>query len=156
VFLLNIVLAVFLLVMVGWTFYRIRAVHKQRELNNFITHNLTDLLAATKEEIAKNHGLIEQAKNLVRKSAAADLDDLLDNPLQSSEMLASVITVIVGKYGDMRLGLKDFAAISSNDFVSVYIDTQTQDVILSLKEDLVTKDSLTMANFTTSDDTTYH
>jgi hypothetical protein len=85
--------------------------------------------------------LIEELKLLVDKYASlttkkekrkgeytpGDTYDLSD-PL----LLSSLITVMVSKGGvPIRLSLKDFANVSADDYVRVYVDAETNDLILS-------------------------
>ena len=79
--------------------------------------------------------------------------------MSDPDMLSSVISVIVKKFGTLKLQLEDFEAVGSEDYVSVYIDTLTQDLILSLKHDLASsekKDPISMVNFGNPDDSTFH
>jgi hypothetical protein len=67
--------------------------------------------------------------------------------------MATIITVLIHKHGNVRLSLDDFM-IPDNEYVSVYVDTSTQEIILSLDHDLAIETQL--VNFTKTDDTTFH
>ena len=79
-----------------------------------------------------------------------------DNMMDDPGMLATLVTAIVYKLGDLKLSVSDFAVLREDTFVSIYVDTLSQDLILSLKDDLVSDDPIPLATFTRSDDETYH
>ena len=76
--------------------------------------------------------------------------------LNDPAVLSTLITVLVKKYGNLRVGLEDFANVSEKEYVSIYVDTGTNDIILSISSDLGGDDPVTMAQFTNTDDKTYH
>ena len=77
--------------------------------------------------------------------------------LSSPEMLASIITVMVNKAGHVRLSLTDFAKVPEAEYVSVYIDTKTQELVLSLNHELDAKDAVNTDIFSLSPkDDTFH
>lgn len=78
--------------------------------------------------------------------------DLIDDPV----MLATLMTAIVNKYGDVKVSMDDFNNLTDDKFISVYVDTQTQELILSLNPDLVEAREMAFENFFKSDDGTYH
>jgi outer membrane lipoprotein-sorting protein len=71
-------------------------------------------------------------------------------------MLATIITVLVNKYGTIRLNIDDFGVIPDDEYVSVYVETNTQELILSLNHTLGEENPLKFVNFKKSDDSTYH
>jgi hypothetical protein len=54
------------------------------------------------------------------------------------------------------LGLADFTSLADDACVSVYVDTLSQDIILSLKRDLDSPSMTSFAAFGDPDDGTYH
>ena len=104
--------------------------------------------------IVKNKKLVEKARKQI-KGASSSLDS---DPMDDPGMLSSILAVIVKKYGAIKLGINDFESTGSDDYVSVYVDTKTQDLILSLDHGLVEKeiDPMSMINFGSKDDNTFH
>ncbi len=84
------------------------------------------------------------------------------NDLSSPAMLATLVTVLVRKLGNVRLGLADFALVDDDAFVSVYVDTNTQEILLSMDPALTETGSdggdiyEGFGSFGTPDDTTFH
>ena len=52
--------------------------------------------------------------------------------------------------------VEDFAALSDEEYVSVYVDTTDKTIILSLNHDLGVENPVSMVKFTNADDNTYH
>ena len=75
--------------------------------------------------------------------------------MQSPEMLATLVTVLVHRYGDVRLSMNDFM-ISDEAYVSVYVDTTSQEIVLSMNSELSLKDSYSIVNYGNNDDNTFH
>ena len=128
-----------------------------KKINEIVFDQLEALLAAAQSEMKKNDMLIQKAKNLVGEASGLGYKgEAYRDLMQTPEMLSSVITAIIAKHGDVRLGPEDFAKMSSDEYVSVYVDTRTKDLILSLKSDLALSEAASMANFGNPDDNTYH
>ena len=152
----NILLAYVLMVGILWVAYQWYEVYKQKKINLIISREVENLYDAVQVQLEQNTKLLERARSVVRGSTKKPISDMSD-PLASPEMLASVITVIVGKCGNLRLGMQDFLAVKESDYVSVYVDTATNDLILSLDHGLEsTKDISTKAFAPVPDDDTYH
>ena len=76
---------------------------------------------------------------------------------QDAPLMASVLTALVVKYGDMALSLDDMRRVTQNDYISVYVDTGTQELILSNDHDMVGADDLPdLFNIHGGDDETFH
>jgi len=96
--------------------------------------------------------------------AIATVEDLYKPPegyngdvdLESSEMLSTILTVIIHKYGAAKLSLEDFYRVPENEYISVYVDSKSKKLILSADHNLTDKDPLNMISFTNSDDSTFH
>lgn len=71
-------------------------------------------------------------------------------------MLSTLITVIVNKYGDIKLGQVDFEKVGDEEYVSVYVDVDAESLVLSTDHDLHRVDPFGMVNFGNPDDNTYH
>ncbi len=154
--LFNLIMLSTLLVSTGFALWNWRKARIERGINLIVKASVEDLMIATQEEISKNKKLVEKAKNLLAQARSAPNE--LDDPLADPDLLSTVISVIVKKFGTLKLGLADFEAVTDHDYVSVYVDTLTQDLILSLKHDLHsgTDDPMAMINYGTPDDSTFH
>jgi len=73
-------------------------------------------------------------------------------------ILSTLVTVLVHKFGDVRLNVLDFADIPNEEYVSVYIDINTNDIVLSLDHTLSSEDpsSAVPMGYALLDDETYH
>jgi len=152
---LNFALAVVLGLSIALTLFNYRKVRMERLRNAVISVGLEELMEMTRMEIAKNKKLVEGARKQMKgQGISSDPEDPMDDPA----LLASILAVIVKKYGAIKLGLKDFEETGHDDYVSVYVDTNTQDLILSLNHELAAKekDPMAMINFGTKDDNTFH
>ncbi len=154
--LFNLIMFPTLLVATGFALWNWRQARIERDVNLIVKASVEELMVVTQREIAKNKKLVEKTKGLLAqaKNRPAPTDDPMNDP----DMLSSVISVIVKKFGTLKLGLTDFEAVTDHDYVSVYVDTMTQDLILSLKHDLHTDadDSMAMVNYGNPDDSTFH
>ena len=65
-----------------------------------------------------------------------------------------MITLLVKKKGPIRLSLDDFSGMG-DEYVSVYLDVATNELILSLNHTLADETPLGLFKFA-SDDSTYH
>tara|TARA_R110002012_G_scaffold36498_1_gene102977 strand:- start:7297 stop:7767 length:471 start_codon:yes stop_codon:yes gene_type:complete len=136
-----------------------RKVRIERTMNKIVAKGLDDLMREARLEIVKNKKLIAKAKDLMENSAPShhSVNNSDGDPMEDPALLATVVTVLIHKYGTTTLGLKDFEAVGDEAYVSVYVDTASQDLILSLDRNLATDaDPMSMINFGNPDDTTYH
>lgn len=81
--------------------------------------------------------------------------DAAASDIESPALLSTLLAVIVSKYGDLKLSMKDFI-IPSEEYVSVYVDTVSQELILSTKHELDDLTATSLINISDPDDTTYH
>jgi len=121
--------------------YDIYRLRRREHLIMNLSGELDLLLASAQEEVVKNKKLVESAAEIVRRygdvgrgSQYPDVGDYGD--LSSPEMLATIVTVLVNKHGDVRLSTKDFSDVLAGEYVSVYVDTKTQELVLSLNHGL--------------------
>jgi len=128
--------------------------YKRYKLNLTISEELTRIVDETADILRANKKITEKKKVLsVREPLLEGRPDVL----LDSAMLGTIVTVLVNKFGDTRLNMDDFM-IPDETFVSVYVDTSTQEIILSLDPHLQ-KDDLSgaMMGFgNASDDNTFH
>lgn len=145
----------------GWNNNRL-----EKKFNTALRDSAIAIADNMLEEVARNEKLVAEAKSQVAAAMAAvkaDIDKgcptaMPDDPndmMNDPALLGSVLAAIVVKYGEMRLGLKDMALMEGNDYVSVYIDTATKEMILSTEHNQ--GDGISFFNHTDpGDDETYH
>ncbi len=146
------ILSVIALCLASW--WAVRSWQKD-QLSSLISRELLTLHAKTVDQRAPNDTEgVKKGKNFTAKTMSGLGDPEL---LSSPEMLSTLVTVLIHKYGDTRLGLDDFM-IGDDKFVSVYVDTATQEILLSLDNELANslEDALVSFANGTSDDKTYH
>ncbi len=144
---LNIILAFVLVSGIGYVAYLIKKNRALSEINNIIARELGVLIDAA-ADLAKN------IPDAAPKGITGAPGDLLDDPA----LLATIMTAMVNKYGDMKIGMVDFDSIGSEDYISVYVDTTSNELILSLSPDLAPGGSSldTFGFYPKSDDGTFH
>ena len=127
---------------------------RRREHLEMIHEQLTKLAKRVGEDVRQNSILVNEAEKLVAEThhAQANSDDVPD--FESPGFLATMITALIYKYGTARISLDDFTQ-ANKDYVSVYVDGSTKEVVLSLDHNLGTE-SIDFANFADPDDQTFH
>ena len=114
----------------------------ERQFNVALRNSSIALVEDIQEEIDKNEKLVAEAKSQVAAAMAAlraDASDYRTDPsdmMADPAMLSTILTAIVVKYGEMRLGMEDVMLSDENEYVSVYVDTGTKEMVLSTKHDL--------------------
>ena len=136
----------------------------EKKFNVALRNSAIAIVEDMQDEIDKNEKLVAKAKEQVAAAMAAvkadmsSLDSELHDPtdmMNDPALLGSILTAIVVKYGDMRLGVKDMILTEESEYVSVYVDTGTKEMVLSTEHDL--EGDTSYFNFTNpSDDETYH
>ena len=124
-----------------------RGVYKNRS-NKLALEAISDKLLSLYKQTAQTKKLLEKRV----MGAAGDLNDDIDSPA----ILSTMITVLIKKIGSMRLSVDDFTAVGDDDYISVYVDSITNEITLSLDHGLADADPLKFANFSKPDDSTYH
>jgi len=114
----------------------------EKQFNVALRNSSIALVEDIQEEIDKNEKLVAEAKSQVaaamsalradKSGYSADPSDMMADPA----MLSTILTAIVVKYGEMRLGMEDVMLSDENEYVSVYVDTGTKEMVLSTKHDL--------------------
>ena len=137
----------------------------ERKFNTAIRESAQLLAESVEDQIERNEKLVAEAKSQIAMAMAAmeadmamaahdppqDIDDMLNDP----GMLASIITAIIVKYGDMRIGMSDMMSLDEDQSISIYVDTASKEMVLSTQHDLGDKTSY--INFSNpGDDETYH
>ena len=155
---LNFVLAGLLVACIISVVY-IGALNYQRhKLNMLIAGELDVVLQSTLKMANRD----EESINKTTINPEMSVEDLYkggfgkNQDIDSPEMLSTILTVLVHKYGNLRLSLGDFMKVRDEDYISVYVDVNSKELILSLDHAMGTKDPLNMVNFSNSDDNTFH
>lgn len=147
---LNIFLAITLAIFSCILFYYIMENYRRLRINKYLTG---ELMKSTQEAAEM---MLEHKKKQKADDAFED-DDLLDNPLNSKEMLSSLLTVIIHKYGSARLGPNDFTDTPEEAYVSVYVDKVTGEIMLSIDSSLGSDGAFYVPNFGMDDgEDTFH
>ena len=132
--------------------------YRRHRANLLISEELKKIIDATDQNISKAKKAIQSTQTAVHEHQEALIAEGFSTTdpefLKSPELMATIITVLVAKHGNCRLNLNDFM-IPDEAMVAVYVDTQTEEIILSLDQDLSLEASLT-AGLVKTDDTTYH
>tara|TARA_R110000824_G_C14807255_1_gene635144 strand:- start:98 stop:523 length:426 start_codon:yes stop_codon:yes gene_type:complete len=110
------------------------------------------LLFEVGQELDKTLAILK--KTSAKKLAAGNSG----GPFEEPHMLASIITLLIHKFGPVRINVKDFESMGEDDYVSVYVDEQSKDLILALNSTKVDSSSALMVDFFNrdTDDNTYH
>ena len=133
----------------------------EKKFNTALRNSAIALVEDIQDEIDKNEKLVAKAKAQVAAAMSAvkaDMSDFGSDPtdmMADPALLSTILAAIVVKYGEMRLGMEDVMLSDGNDYVSVYVDTGTKEMVLSTKHDL----EGTVSYFTKTgpdDDETYH
>ena len=133
----------------------------EKKFNTALRNSAIALVEDIQDEIDKNEKLVAKAKAQVAAAMSAvkaDMSDFGSDPtdmMSDPALLSTILAAIVVKYGEMRLGMEDVMLSDGNDYVSVYVDTGTKEMVLSTKHDL----EGTVSYFTQTgpdDDETYH
>tara|TARA_R110002110_G_scaffold291974_1_gene506024 strand:+ start:512 stop:949 length:438 start_codon:yes stop_codon:yes gene_type:complete len=115
-------------------------VNRQRfRTNQMIGQELQTIIEGAQKSLKSQRQLMESGK--------------FDGPMDLNDpaILSTLVTVIIGKCGALRLKMEDFEEIPDGEFVTVYLDSATSELILSLNHDLASKDPI-LANFSSDDD----
>jgi hypothetical protein len=140
----------------------------EKKFNTAIRQSAQLLAESVEDQIKRNEKLVAEAKSQIAMAMAAmeadmatsspspyDLPSDPEEMINDPGMLASIITAIVIKYGDMRIGMKDMMSLTEDHSISIYIDTGSKEMVLSTEHDL--GDRFSYVNFSNSDeDETYH
>ena len=133
----------------------------ERKFNVALRNSSIALVEDIQDEMDKNEKLVAEAKSEVAAAMAAlraDKSDYSTDPndmMADPAMLSTILTAIVVKYGEMRLGMEDVMLSDENEYVSVYVDTGTKEMVLSTKHDLEGGVSY-FSQVGADDDETYH
>ena len=134
--------------------------YRRYKLNMQMAQDLDVVLRTTLDVVKRNkEGTAELPLTNTQELTVEELYKNVGDPnhdIESPQMLSTILTVIVHKYGTMNISLKDFMNVPEDEYISVYINTISKELILSVDHDIGTKSPTTMVNFTNSDDNTFH
>jgi len=153
---LHIVLTTVLIISIGLAAIFSYRNYKRWKLNEYIAMELDSILETTLANVktAKKLALPGTADRMRVPNPTGDPN--LD-ALQSPDMLSTILTVLVRRHETVYLSLDDFVNLGDEDYVSVYVDYNSKELILSMNHSLVEdKEAITMASFGGTDDTTFH
>jgi ribosomal protein RSM22 (predicted rRNA methylase) len=131
----------------------------QKDVNETVRLGLKKQADDVIKRIEQNEKLVAEAKKkIAAETGAIELGPDGRVPFdQDAPLMASVLTALVVKYGDMALSLDDMRRVTQNDYISVYVDTGTQELILSNDHDMVDETGLPdLFNIHGGDDETFH
>ena len=131
----------------------------QKDVNETVRIGLKKQADDVIRRIEQNEKLVAEAKKkIAAQTGAIELGPDGRVPFdQDAPLMASVLTALVVKYGDMALSLDDMRRVTQNDYISVYVDTGTQELILSNDHDMVDENGLPgLFNINGGDDETFH
>jgi hypothetical protein len=139
----HIILSVLLLVCLSMGAYWSILNYRRHKANMLVASELDSIIASTLETIKGSKKTIAKQKN------GAAVTELGESP----ELMSTIITVLINKFGNVHLSIDDFM-IADHEYVSVYVDTKTQEIILSIDHSL----SLTnpYVSYPNPDDGTFH
>ena len=149
----NILLTVFLSVSVMLALFMAWRNHKRFKENEFVADELDNILRGALETLKATKGKGgSHLRGAIKKKSAEDEAEDLNSP----DMLSTLLTVIVHKYGQARLCVDDFKNVADDEFVSIYVDTTTNELILSLNHHLQDGEPVVMPGFKSDNDDTFH
>ena len=138
--------------------------NRRRYLANITVADELDRVMGEAVALVHNNQALNDSLKKKESSGSMTVADLYKSPtghngdvdLESPEMLSTILTVIIHKYGSAKLSLKDFQRLPDGGYVSVYVDSKSNKLILSMDHNLADKNPLDMVSFTNSDDSTFH
>jgi Tfp pilus assembly protein PilO len=149
----NMIIGILMLSVIAVAGYWATMNHKRYKNNMVTAHTLDELLKSTVQIIEKKKPALKQQKRSI--SDLYDPSSSVPTDLESPAVLSTIVTVLVKKYGEVRLSMKDFM-IPNEEYVSVYVDTTTSELILSVNHSLESSDPYPIVGFTDPDDNTFH
>ena len=155
---------------IGYSLWTIRRVNKevtkelliQKDINENVRLGLHEHTRDILERIRANEKLVAEARRKIaaRNSVPPIGPDERIPFDEDAPLMASVLTALVVKYGDMALSLDDMRRVTENDYISVYVNTETQELVLSnnheLGDETAAPDRADLFGVNKGDDKTFH
>ncbi len=152
------ILVLSLLLGIGAGYWTLLSYRRYR-MNLLISHELQKIIDKTSQTVAQSKTAVEQSHKIKpdAEGMSPGADEEMPQLMEQPELMATLITVLVnkmvGRGGSVRLSLQDFM-LSDEEMVSVYVDTETQEIILSMDATLAMENSF--VGFGNPDDNTFH
>ena len=140
----NLILFFVLIVSFGWALVVGYQGRKRKQANDLIAGELDFIIQNVLDSIKKTKK--HTSRSVLRESTP---------DVTSPEMLSTLVTVLVNKIGTINLSLEDFAGVPDDEYVSIYVDGDSKEVILSMNHQLGEANPY-MVSFGDSDDNTFH
>ena len=155
---------------IGYLLWNIHKVNKsvtkelltQKDINENVRLGLHEHTRDILERIRANEKLVAEARRKIaaRNSVPPIGPDERIPFDEDAPLMASVLTALVVKYGDMALSLDDMRRVTENDYISVYVNTETQELVLSnnheLGDETAAPDRADLFGVNKGDDKTFH
>jgi hypothetical protein len=115
-----------------WRYQNKKAIEAETKLKE-AAESLTDaMLGAAKASV---EGVVTSPSGVKYKAAE-------NKYLSDTKYLTTIITTMVKKYGTVTLNEEDFACITQKDYISLYIDLKTNDIILTANNSDLQEESI--------------
>tara|TARA_R110000824_G_scaffold17218_1_gene70203 strand:+ start:1379 stop:1837 length:459 start_codon:yes stop_codon:yes gene_type:complete len=148
----NLILSTFLIVSIIGTSIIAYLSYSRHKKNLYVSDELDILIHRTLETIEKQKAMAD-----VGSTSGPNVLNGTDHPLNldSPAVVATILNVLVSKFGDVRLSLQDFV-IADESYVSIYVDGQSQEIILSMNPNLSQEELYSMGSYVDPNDNTFH
>lgn len=148
----NLILSTFLIVSIIGTSIIAYLSYSRHKKNLYVSDELDILIHRTLETIEKQKAMTD-----VGSTSGPNVLNGTDHPLNldSPAVVATILNVLVSKFGDVRLSLQDFV-IADESYVSIYVDGQSQEIILSMNPNLSQEELYSMGSYVDPNDNTFH
>jgi hypothetical protein len=148
----NLILSTFLIVSIIGTSIIAYLSYSRHKKNLYVSDELDILIHRTLETIEKQKAMTD-----VGSTSGPNVLNGTDHPLNldSPAVVATILNVLVSKFGDVRLSLQDFV-ITDESYVSIYVDGQSREIILSMNPNLSQEELYSMGSYVDPNDNTFH
>jgi|TARA_Y100000310_G_C19982210_1_gene490317 hypothetical protein len=109
-----------------WRYQNKKALEAEKKLKKSV-EGLTDVLINAAKDSLEESNIKTSPSGVKYKTAQSEY-------LSNAKYLTTLITTIVKKYGSVTLNEKDFADVTKKDYISLYIDMKTNDIILAAND----------------------
>lgn len=164
------VILILVYAVIGYLLWNIHKVNKsvtkelltQKDINENVRLTLHEHTRDILERIQANEKLVAEARRkIAARKSIPSIDPDERTPFdEDAPLMASVLTALIVKYGDMALSLDDMRKVTENDYISVYVNTETQELILSNDHELVDgpaeREGAGLFGIKKGDDETFH
>ena len=106
-----------------WRYQNKKTLEAEKKLKKSV-EGLTDVLISAAKDSLEETNIKTSPSGVKYKTAKSEY-------LSNAKYLTTLITTIVKKYGSITLNEKDFEDVTMKDYISLYIDMKTNDIILA-------------------------